>query len=183
MAVPGRLVAPLKETFCPPLNVRFNPTWFPLILPESTPDEKHQFTREIPPPITGPVWDRLAVRVPLAPKAALHVPCQAPVRLITPTDDVTLKYTVFELPPPGDGLITTTGWLPATVRSDGLNRMESTPLLKKDGAWGSPLNTTVEDGMKPLPLIVSVRELLPTAALDGDRLVIEGFGFDAGGNG
>jgi hypothetical protein len=32
----------------------------------------------------------------------------------------TLKLTVFELPPPGGGLVTTTGKLPAVARSDAL---------------------------------------------------------------
>jgi len=109
MAVAGALVAPLKETFCPPLNVMFRLTWLPLIVPEITPDEKHQLAGEIVPPIEAPVWDRLAVRVPLAPKAALHVPCQAPARLITSADGVMLKYAVFDDPPPGVGLVTTTG--------------------------------------------------------------------------
>jgi hypothetical protein len=39
-------------------------------------------------------------------------------------------------------------------------------------------NVAVDKGRKPLPLIVSVREPLPSDADDGDRLVITGLGFD-----
>ena len=41
------------------------------------------------------------------------------------TAGVTLKLTVFEVPPPGDGFITTTGKLPVAFRSEALNVMLS----------------------------------------------------------
>jgi hypothetical protein len=78
------------------------------MVPESAPDEKHQFAKEIEPLIAVPDWEKLAVRVPLAPREALHVPCQAPAKLVTSREGVTLKDTAFEVPPPGGGLVTNT---------------------------------------------------------------------------
>ena len=46
-----------------------------------------------------------------------------------------------------------------------------------------PLKVTDEDAIKPLPLIVSVRVVVPTVTEGGDKLVIKGCGLGNGGNG
>ena len=61
--------------------------------------------------------------------------------------------------------------------------MERVSLLKNVGLWGTPLNTTDDDGMNPVPLIVSVRGEAPAGDETGESPVIDGCGFGAGGNG
>ena len=56
----------------------------------------------------------------------------------------TLKFTGLELPPPGDGLLTTTGKLPAAPRSDAVSAMFNWPLLTKEAECRMPLNLNSE---------------------------------------
>src|ERR1051325_795585 len=105
------------------------------------------------------------------PHAPLHVP-------VSPTGaEVTLKVTAFEVPPPSGGLVTTTTKPPGVARSEELTMMVSWLLLTKVEVCGAPLKVTVEEGMKPPPLMVSVNELEPAGAELGDRLVMDGSGF------
>jgi hypothetical protein len=179
IALPAKFEAPLKEAVPAPGKVSVKLIWFPLIVPATLPDMKHgESASAIVPFSVLPVWDKFAVIEPLRPKVELHVPCQEPDRLMPWLDGVTLKFRAFDVPPPGDGLATMTGKLPVTERSDTLSEMESRPLLKNEGTWGIPLNVTDEDGMNPLPLIVSVTgELTPAGDEVGDKPVMAGWGF------
>lgn len=94
---------------------------------------------------------------------------------------VTMKLKALELPPPGEGLMTTRGKLPAVARSDALSEMLSWPLFTNVTAWITPLNVTDEDEMNPVPFIVSVSRTDPAWTDVGERLVIDGFGLLSAG--
>ncbi len=50
----------------------------------------------------------------------------------------------------------------------------SWPLLTNEGECEMPLKETVDEDKKPLPFTVSVNDVVPAMAEDGDKLVIEG---------
>jgi hypothetical protein len=89
---------------------------------------------------------------------------------------VTVKVTGGELPPAGAGLVTTTANVPALARSALLSVMDSWLALTNVAVCGDPLNVTVEEATKPLPVIVRVSAPLPAEAEDGDRLATVGAG-------
>lgn len=80
-------------------------------------------------------------------------------------------------------MLTMTGNVPTVARSQALSKIVTWLLATKDCGWGAPLRVTVEERMNPLPLIVSVNELVPTVTDDGDRLLTVGCGLGEAGNG
>jgi hypothetical protein len=90
---------------------------------------------------------------------------------------VTVKLIAFEAPPPGAGLVTVTAGVPAETmleaRMAAVNCMELTNVA---GA-AAPPKFTIEDAMKFVPLIVSVKAAPPATALFGEMDVIVGVGF------
>jgi hypothetical protein len=91
----------------------------------------------------------------------------------------TVKLKLLD-PPPGAGLVTTTGNVPVLVRSDANSPMVSSPA--SNGVvtgWGDPPKVTVELDRKFLPRIESAGGLAPTAAAEGVMLVTCGWGLDA----
>lgn len=69
---------------------------------------------------------------------------------------LTMKVTEFEEPPPGGGLVTTTGKFPAVAWSAALSAIVSWVALTNVAVWAAPLYVTVELAKKFEPLTVSV---------------------------
>jgi hypothetical protein len=90
---------------------------------------------------------------------------------------VTVKLNGCELPPPGDGLVTTTGNVPAVAKSELLSVMDSWLALLNVAACNNPLNVTDEEAMNPLPAMVTARACAPAFVELGDREEMVGVGF------
>jgi hypothetical protein len=114
----------------------------------------------------------LTVRVKPAPPAAALV---GEIVVIAGTVlVVTEKFTTFEMPPPGAGLVTVTG----TVRAEAtpaagmaaVNCVELTSVV----AGVVPPKLTIEAATKFVPLTISVKPAPPAAALVGEILAIVG---------
>jgi hypothetical protein len=89
----------------------------------------------------------------------------------------TLKFTVFEVPPPGAGLVTVTAAVPAEVIAAAgmaaVNRVELTNVVVR----APPAKLTTEAETKFVPLTVSVKPAaLPATALVGEIAPIMGTG-------
>jgi hypothetical protein len=80
----------------------------------------------------------------------------------------TLKFVPVDAPPPGGGFVTTIGKFPAVTRSEGPSVIVNCPEVTKVALWDTPLNVTVEDDRKPLPVIVTVWELVPAVTKVGE---------------
>ena len=93
----------------------------------------------------------------------------------------TVKFAGCDEPPPGEGLITTTGKTPPAACSDALSATAICCELVYATVAGSPLNVAVELAIKPLPLIVSVWAAAPALDDAGDKLDITGTGLFACG--
>src|ERR1035437_8075920 len=141
--------------------------------------------------IVAPVgYASMTTVYPVAPGDAFQLRVGVKVLTVTPggaglpgdnpvgTDGVgtlagdTLKLTGFELPPPGGGLVTTSGKLPAIARSVALTVIVRRLVLINEAVCRTSLNVTDDEAMNPLPLIVSVSELVPATTEDGDKLVM-----------
>jgi len=84
---------------------------------------------------------------------------------------------VFDTGPPlfpFAGLATLIDLFPAVATSLARILAVTCPLLTKLVVRIEPLNSTVAPDKNPLPLTVSVKDPLPTATLDGDRLLMVG---------
>jgi hypothetical protein len=110
---------------------------------------------------------------------------KAPVPATTPVGDsevmvgaglFTAKFMVFEAPPPGVGLVTTTGKLPAVVTSPARMAAVTTVELTNVVVRAFPLKVTAAPLTKPVPLTVKVKAPEFTSALAGDNDVIAGVG-------
>ncbi len=88
----------------------------------------------------------------------------------------TVKVREFDSPPPGVGLKTVTGNVPALVRSlvgiVAVSWVESTNVVVRS----EPLNLTTDDEIKFVPLTVIVKPGSPTSLEVGDMPVILGTG-------
>ncbi len=93
-----------------------------------------------------------------------------------PEDPITANSTAFDAPPPGVGFVTTTGKLPAVVRSAVVSEIVSRPVPTYVGVWAIPLKVTVEFAKNPVPLMVSVCGTAPAGSELGDSEDIEGTG-------
>jgi hypothetical protein len=92
-----------------------------------------------------------------------------------------LKFSAFEVPPPGAGLVTITAAMPAEAMAAAgmaaVNCVELTNVV----LLAVPPKLTVEAATKFVPLIVSVRAAPPATTLFGEIVVIVGVGLGAGG--
>lgn len=111
------------------------------------------------------------------PLEALTVTVKFPVGVPV----VTLKFSLFETPPPGEGFVTTTGYEPVDAMSLAESEIVSCDAFTKLAVWDTPLKVTVEAVVRPDPLIVSVCDCDPAACSVGDRDVIDGTGLLTGG--
>jgi len=96
-----------------------------------------------------------------------------PVPVVVPC---TVNITTFDIPPPGEGLVTVTTSGPATAWSDAYmvaaNWVGDTNVVGRD----SPLKLTTEPDMNPDPLTVNVKPPLPAIEEIGEMLEINGMG-------
>ena len=88
----------------------------------------------------------------------------------------TVKFTEFDAPPPGAGLVTTTAKLPAVTRSELPSVIFNWVGLTKVGACATPWKVTIEVEMKFVPVMVRVWGVVPVVTEAGDRLVMVGAG-------
>ncbi len=97
--------------------------------------------------------------------------------LIAGTGLFTVKFTAFEVPPPGEGLTTVTETVPAVAMSPAdiaaVNCVPLTNVL----ARALPFHCTVEPETKFVPLTVSVNADPPAMALEGEAEAKVGPGF------
>jgi hypothetical protein len=91
--------------------------------------------------------------------------------------EVTAKAAALDGPPPGAGFVTTTAKLPAVLRSVAPSVTVNWPLLIYEATCETPLNVTVEEGRKPIPLIVTKKDCVPTLTELGAREEMVGVGF------
>jgi hypothetical protein len=91
---------------------------------------------------------------------------------------VMVKLTAFEVPPPGAGLVTVTAGVPAEATAAAgmaaVNCVELTNVVVR----ADPAKLTIEAATKFVPLIVSVKAVLPAAAVFGEIVVTVGVGLD-----
>jgi xanthosine utilization system XapX-like protein len=86
------------------------------------------------------------------------------------------KFMAGEAPPPGPGLLTTTGRDPAVAMSGAVTAMVTCVALTNVTVLPVPLNVPVAPLTKFVPLIVSVKAAPPAVALVGENDVIAGTG-------
>jgi len=81
--------------------------------------------------------------------------------------ELMVNTTVFEVPPPGVGLVTVTFAVPGLVRSDAgtliVNRVAETKVV----VLAAPFQLTTENLTYPVPFTVMVKAISPTVACDG----------------
>jgi hypothetical protein len=99
--------------------------------------------------------------------------------VIVGTGLFTLKFTEFDVPPPGVGLATVTGGVPAVTRSVARMAAFNCVALTKVVALALPLKFTTEAGTKPVPFTVRENAAEPVSAVFGDSDVTTGVGFVA----
>src|SRR5712691_7225924 len=92
---------------------------------------------------------------------------------------VMVKATAAEVPPPGVGVNTVTGAVPAVVRSLPGMLVVSWVALTKVVVRMPPFHCTTEAGTKPLPVTVRVKAGPPCSALLGESEERAGTGFTA----
>jgi hypothetical protein len=110
--------------------------------------------------------------------AAAPVVAEAGDRLVmTGTGLLTVKFSEFDAPPPGAGLVSTTAYVPAVAWSLALKVIVSSSGFIKVAVWLTPLYVTVEAATKFVPLMVNTCAAEPAVAAFGDRLPIFGTGF------
>jgi hypothetical protein len=91
---------------------------------------------------------------------------------------VIVKFTAFEVPPPGAGLVTVTPSISTeAIAVAGMAAVNCVALTNVVVA-AIPPKLTIEAAMKFVPLIVRVKAALPTAALLGEIVVMVGAGLD-----
>src|SRR3990172_5667825 len=88
----------------------------------------------------------------------------------------TVKSTALEAPPPGAGLTTTTGKVPAAATSAAVIWTVNWEPLTKLVLRSPPLNLTTAPLMKLPPLTVKLKASPSTNTLAGDKLAMEGVG-------
>jgi hypothetical protein len=89
---------------------------------------------------------------------------------------VTVKLTGVEVPPPGAGLTTITGTLPAVAISAAVICAFTELELTKVVGRALPFHCATELVMKFVPLIVNSKAALPSTACAGERVVMAGTG-------
>lgn len=118
--------------------------------------------------------------VPVMAKAGIACPTRALVGLTEVTVGTGLlivKLTELDVPPPGAGLVTTTGTAPAEVNSEaGIEAVIVVPPLETTPALAVPLKLTVAPVTKLVPLTVSAAIVWPKTLLVGLIEVMTGSG-------
>ena len=178
IAVFELFAAPLIAAVCPAPKLIVAEMLEPLTDPDSVPLEKQGDPANVSVPVsTLPDCVKFADNEPKTKRYSLefqdpnHVPP-------SPTGAVTVKIAAADTPPPGAGLLTTTAQAPVPPTSNAVNVICKWLLSTKVTECVRVQKVTVDEGRKPLPLIVTVREeLLPSGAEDGVRLIIAGLGF------
>lgn len=79
----------------------------------------------------------------------------------------TLKYSIFDVPPPGTGFVTVTLAVPAATISAAGTVAMIFDCLTNVVASGDPFQFTVAPGTKPVPFTASVKSEPPGAAASG----------------
>jgi hypothetical protein len=95
---------------------------------------------------------------------------------LTATTTTTVRFVAFEVPPPGLGVTTVTGKLPALVNWAAGTRAVSWVELTKLVASDVPLSSTVDCGVKLVPVTVRVVSLLPASTVAGEMELRVGAG-------
>jgi hypothetical protein len=80
----------------------------------------------------------------------------------------TEKFTAFDVPPPGAGFVTVTGYVPPVATSALARASVSWVLLTKVGMRLEPLKLTVEALVKPVPVTLRVVSKEPTRTSVGE---------------
>jgi len=96
---------------------------------------------------------------------------------------VMVKFTAFEVLPPGAGLVTVTAGVPAEAMAAAGMAAVNCVALTNVVLRAVPPKVTIEAATKFVPLIVSVKAALPAAALFGEIVLIVGAGLDPLGGG
>jgi hypothetical protein len=96
--------------------------------------------------------------------------------VIVGTELLTVKFEGAEAPPPGPGLLTTTGKDPPVAMSAAVTAIVTCVAETNVTVLAAPLNVPVAPLTKLAPLMVSVNAAPPAEALAGARDVIEGTG-------
>src|SRR5271157_44730 len=123
-------------------------------------------------PLPGSVTTRSSLPSPLkSPVARLIGPAAVgKVVPLNPTeglDEVTLKRTPLDVPPPGPGLTTVTAAVLAAAISEARIFAVSCEPLTKVVVRALPFQFTTEPETKPVPFTVSVKATPPGAAVSG----------------
>ena len=92
-----------------------------------------------------------------------------------------VNVRVFDVPPPGAGVTTVTGAVPAVVTSAALTVAVNCNPLTKVVINAEPFHLIVEEAMKLVPFTVSVNAAAPAVTLAGEREVAVGTGLVATG--
>jgi hypothetical protein len=109
-------------------------------------------------------------------------PATTPVGAIVLTTGArlfTVNVTAVDVPPPGVGLVTVTGGVPAVAISLAKITAVNDVALTNVVALGLLLKFTVEEETNPVPVTVSVNCAPPALAADGDSKVTDGAGLVA----
>jgi hypothetical protein len=88
--------------------------------------------------------------------------------VIAGTGFPTEKFTAFDVPPPGAGFVTVTGYVPPVATSALARASVSWVLLTKVGMRLEPLKLTVEALVKPVPVTLRVVSKEPTRTSVGE---------------
>jgi len=88
----------------------------------------------------------------------------------------TVKLAMFDVPPPGAGFVTETGYVPAVARSAVVSPIVSCVPLTNVDVRVEPLKLTVEEFKKLLPLMVRACAGEPTVIELGESEVTAGTG-------
>lgn len=118
-------------------------------------------------PVTNPVPFNVSVKA--APPTVALV---GEIELRVGTTLFTVNVAAPVVPPPGAGLLTTTGKAPATAMSAAVTAMVTCVALTKVTVLTLPLNVPVAPLTKLVPLMVKVKAAPPAVALLGESEVI-----------
>jgi hypothetical protein len=91
------------------------------------------------------------------------------------------KFTAFDVPPLGSGLVTVTAVVPAEPMAEAGMAAVSCVVLTNVVAGAVPPKLTVEPATKFAPLMVRVKAPAPAGAVFGEIKVIVGAGLARGG--
>jgi hypothetical protein len=100
------------------------------------------------------------------------------VRGVTVTGESILRFTAFDVPPPGPGFATVTSEIPGLVRkAAGMTALNCVELPEKIVVIAEPLSCTMDCWANPVPFTVSEVSPLPAVTVEGVMEVIAGTGF------